>query len=296
MLEKFSGSQPLATAAVLILASEFFLVLSGLSIRQVSNTLHTAEVVFFRNLLGLLLLLPWFAHHRFNGIRTGVLRFHFMRAAVGVTAMSCLYYSWASLPMAQAALFKQTAPFFTPLIALWWLGERVTPLLKWSLLVGFLGVFVVLNPQQGMINMAAIIALVGAALGGVTKVTVRRLAKTEGPQRIVFYFSLFSALLSAVPAALHWVQPGFEEMLWLGLLATTSTLAQLFLSKGYALAPAGQLGPFTYTSIAFAALIGWWFWDETMDWNTLLGILLIVLAGLLAMQPARRPKKSLTNE
>lgn len=260
-------------------------MLSGLSIRQVSENLPTAEIVFLRNLIGLGLLLPWLIKSGLTVIETNVMRFHFMRAAVGVSAMSCLYYSWGHLPLAQAALFKQTAPFFTPLIAFLWLGERVTPLLKWSLLLGFAGVFLVLNPEQGVINFAAYLALTGAILGSLAKVTVRRLAITEHAKRIVFYFALFSSLISAGPAIYYWVTPHTEAWIWLILLAITSTLAQLFLSKGYSMAPAGQLGPFTYASIGFAALLGWIVWDELLSWHTLGGIALIIAAGLMAMKP-----------
>ncbi len=63
--------------------------------------------------------------------------------------MTCLFYSWGHLPLAQAALLKQTAPFFMPLIAFWWLGESVPKIVKLAILVGFIGVFLILNPQEG---------------------------------------------------------------------------------------------------------------------------------------------------
>jgi len=219
-----------------------------------------------------------------------VLRFHFMRAAVGVTAMTCLFYSWGHLPLAQAALLKQTAPFFMPFIALFWLGERVSKASKLAILIGFVGVYAVLNPHEGTLNFAVLVAVIGAMLGALAKVTIRRMSATEGPQRIVFYFALFSALLSAIPALLNWVQPTLQQWGWLLVLSITSTIAQLLLSKGYSYAPAGQLGPFTYGSVAFAALFGWLLWNEALEWNTWLGIALITTAGVLAM--GRKPRSN----
>lgn len=281
--------------ALLILLSELFLVSSGMVIKQISDELPTEIIVFIRNLFGLLLLMPWLLKNGRKAIRTNLLRFHFMRAAVGVTAMSCLYYSWGHLPLAQAALLKQTAPFFMPLIALYWLGENISGRAKLAILVGFVGVYVVLNPHEGSLNFAVIIAVIGAMLGALAKVTIRRMVGTESPQRIVFYFAFFSATLSALPALLVWQMPTVIQLSWLMLLASTSTVAQLLLSKGYSYAPAGQLGPFTYGSVAFAALFGWWIWQENLGWNTWVGIVLITLAGLMAMLKKRESVGTVKN-
>lgn len=274
----------LVKGAGLILLSELFMVLSGLIIRQVATDLPVEVIVFFRNLLGLMLLLPWLIRKGRRAIRTQVLRFHFMRAAVGVTAMSCLFYAWANLPLAQAALLKQTAPFFVPLIGFFWLRERISLWAKLALPLGFLGVITLLDPREGVLNLAVIVAVAGAALGALAKVTVRRMAVTEGAQRIVFYFAFFSTFIALVPALLVWQLPDVQQLLWLGALAGTATMAQLLLSKGYSYAPAGQLAPYTYGSVVFAALLGWWVWGEALGINSFAGIVLIFLAGLLAMR------------
>ena len=274
----------LLTGALLILGSELFLVLSGMVIKQISGDLPTEVIVFFRNAFGLVLLIPWFLKHGNQAIRTQLLRYHFMRAAVGVSAMSCLYYAWGHLPLAQAALLKQTSPFFVPFFAFWWLNERINRYAIYAILIGFVGVYIVLNPHGSDFNLAVLVAVLGAMLGALAKVTVRRMVLSESPQRIVFYFALFSTMLAAVPAAIVWVMPNWHQFIWLLVLSMTSTAAQLMLSKGYAYAPAGQLGPFTYGSILFATLFGWWIWDESVAIHTWLGVILIVIAGFVAMQ------------
>lgn len=264
--------------------SEAFLVASGMVIKQLSGELPTEMVVFARNLFGLMLLLPWVLRKGIGAIRTTRIHLHLLRATVGVSAMGCLFYSWGHLPLAQAALLKQTSPFFMPLIALWWLGERISWLVKASIVVGFIGVVLILNPADGALNLAVLIALCGAMLSAFAKIIIRRMSATEPARRIVFYFALFASLLSAIPALLNWVQPSAVQMAWLLLMAATSTLAQLLLSKAYGLAPAGQLGPFTYSSVAIAALCGWWLWDEALALNSWLGVLVVTLAGVMAMR------------
>jgi len=269
--------------AGLILVSEMFLILAGMTIKQVSADLPVEMIVFFRNLLGLPLFIPWLIRNGSGALKTTKLRFHLMRAGVGVTAMTCLFYSWGHLPLAQAALLKQTAPFFMPLIAFWWLGESVPKIVKLAILVGFIGVALILNPQQGVLNTGVLIALAGACLGALAKVTIRRMRDTESPQRIVFYFAFFSAIFSFIPACLSWQLITLEHFGWLALLAATSTVAQLLLSKAYGLAPAGQLAPYTYGSVAIAALFGWLIWDELLGVNIWMGIFLVTSAGMVAM-------------
>ena len=273
----------LVLGAGLILISELFLVLSGMVVKHIAEDVPVQMIVFFRNVLGLVILAPWLVSNGLSALKTSRLRLHLMRAVVGVTAMTCLFYSWGYLPLAQAALLKQTAPFFIPVIAFFWLGERIPLIVKLAILIGFAGTFLVLNPGSGQLNIAVLIALGGAALGGLAKVTIRRMRSTESAGRIVFYFAFFSAILSFGPAIMAWQSIGWQSLAWLFMVAGTSTLAQLFLSKAYGLAPAGQLGPFTYGSVAFAALMGWWLWGEVLSLSTWLGILLITGGGILAM-------------
>jgi drug/metabolite transporter (DMT)-like permease len=65
----------------------------------------------------------------------------------------------------------------------------------------------------------------------------------------------------------------------MGVLAV---MAQLCLTKGYSLAPAGQVGPFSYGNVVFAALMGWLIWGETLDGLTMVGAVLTCLAGIIA--------------
>lgn len=284
-------NQALYQGALFIILSELFLVCSGMVVKQITSDLPTEMIVFARNLFALILLMPWLLRSGISSIKTTALKLHVARAAVGVTAMMCLYYSWGHLPLAEAALIKQTAPFFIPLFALWWLGERISGTVKLAICVGFVGVFLVLNPGQGSLNVAVLIALFGAMLGALAKVIIRRMSTSEPASRIVFYFALFSTLLALPSALLNWVTPNLVELGWLLLMAITSTIAQLMLSKGYALAPAGQLGPYTYASVVFAAFFGWLLWDEVLGFASLVGLLLIFSAGLLALSARKSNSK-----
>lgn len=284
-------NNPLVAAALFVVLAESMLVGSGLIIRQVSDQLPTLMIVFMRNLMGLLIMMPMMLR-AVGQLATANIHLHLMRAIVGISAMACLYYSWSALPLGQAALLKQTAPFFVPMIAYWWLAEHVSRRVKVALAVGFCGVALILNPQQGVIEFGMLVALLGAALSALAKVTVRRMHLTEPPKRIVFYFALFGALFSALPAALNWVTPSAVELLWLLGLGATSTVAQLAMSRAYTMVPAAQLGPFTYSSVVLAALIGWWLWDESIALMTVAGMVLVFAGGMLTLNRSNRKMAS----
>ncbi len=256
-------------------------------IRQVSADLPTEVIVLMRNLLSLVWMLPWILKYGQRDLPTRRIHLHFTRALIGVTAMSCLFYSWANLPLGQAAMLKQTAPFFVPIIALWWLKEPISNRVKVAILVGFAGVSLILQPEQGVLHPAVFVGLVGAMLGALAKVTIRSMRGSESPQKIVFYFAFFGSLLAAIPAALNWVMPGTEHFVWLFGLAATSTLAQLLLTRAYGLAPAGQLGPFTYASVIFATLMGWLLWQEVVNLFTFIGIGIVCLAAVIMLRGKR---------
>jgi len=215
-------------------------------------------------------------------LRTGIGHLHLLRAIAGLGAMYCFFYAIIHLPLAQAMLLKMSAPLFIPLIALLWLGEPVPPRVRMALIVGFLGVILVLHPTSDGINGVALVALCGGALAAVAKTTVRRLGHTEPANRTVFYFALIGTLVSAVPLTWAWQPLDLNAYLWLGLVGLLATAGQLFLTHGFARAPAARMGVFSYAAVIFGAAYGWILWDEVPHLLSVAGALLIVGAGFLA--------------
>jgi len=114
---------------------------------------------------------------------------------------------------------------------------------------------------------------------------------SEPTVRVVFYFSLLAALISAVPMAWAWQTPTPAQWGLLLVVGATGTLGQLLLTRGYAVAPAGRLAPFIYFSVIFGALYGYLLWDEQLHLSFALGAVLIAIAGTSAVR-ARETKTS----
>lgn len=281
----------LQRGAACVMAGEMLLAIMGAIIKHLAPELPNAELVFLRNVLGLAVITPVMLYREgVGGLRTRHLRFHFMRAVIGVSAMYCYFFSLQKLALTEAVLLKLTAPFFIPVIALLWLRESTSRTIWLTIAVGFAGVLVILNPAAAHLQDYLFVAagLTGALLGATAKVTIRRMGVAEPSGRIVFYFAFFGSLVTAPAAMAVWQPPSTAIWLWMAALALCATLAQMLITTAYRIAPAGQIGQFTYSSVLFAALLGWVFFLEPVTESQLLGCVLIVGAGLFNLRQ-RRP-------
>jgi len=278
--------KPVQGAALLALSALLF-ALMGLGIREVSAGVNNESVVFWRNLVGVLFFLPLVLLKGISPLKTGRIKSHLWRTTFGLAAMYCFFYAIAHLPLADAMLFTYSAPVFTPLIAWLWLKEPLSKRMLLTTGIGLAGVLLVAKPSTALLQGHALIGLAASILAAFAFVSIREMSDTEPAFRIVFYFSLFSALISAIPLTWAWQPMTQSQIGWLlaiGLLATTS---QIIMSKAYSLAPPGQIGPFAYLAIVFAGLIAWLRWGEVPDLTSLIGAALIFSASLLSISSSK---------
>lgn len=277
--------------AALIVASELLFASMGAAVKAVSTGLPTEVVVFMRGLFGVLILLPLLLRRlNIEVLATKIIHLHLLRAFLGVSAMYCFFYALANLQLADGMLLKMTAPLFMPLIAAMWLFEKLQAKIWLAVGLGFVGVALVLQPE-GEFNWIALVGLAGGMFAAGAKVTVRRLGQTEPTIRIVFYFSLIVMLIAAIPLSWAWQLPSGQEWGLLFLMGLFGTLGQLLLTRGYSVAAASQVAPFTYFSVVFAALYGYLFWQETLDLGFIAGAVLIAIAGIVALRTNSKQTK-----
>lgn len=277
----------LLRGALFIVISELLLATMSAAIKVVSSELPNEMLVFFRNLFGLAVLMPFALRNGIAPLATRRLPVHLARSLAGVGAMYCFFYTIASIPLAEAILFKLTAPFFIPIIAWLWLAEGIPASAKAAVAIGFAGVAMVLQPGFREIPLAGLVGLAGALLAALAKVSIRRMSDTEPSTRIVFYFGTVATTVSAIPLLWAWQTPSWTAVAWLSVMGGSATIAQLLLTRAYALAPAGQIGPFTYVSVIFGSAYGWLFWREIPGPLVVAGSVLVVIAGVLTTRRGR---------
>ena len=273
-----------AKAAALLIAGEIVLALMAAVIKYLSAQMPSEMIVFFRNLFGLLFVIPMAARSGLGQLRTRRLGLHLLRAVSGFCAMFGFFYVVGNMPLAEATLVKLTAPIFLPLIALAWLGERIGRPTVMAIALGLAGGVVVLRPGGAAFNSAALVGLAAAAAASLAKVCIRRMADTEPSSRVVFYFAIFATLISAVPLLFRWTQPPPQAWAFVVALGLLGTLGQLLVTRAFQLSTPGEVGPYTYTSVVFASLIGWLWWGEALSFSVLLGSVLVIGAGILNLR------------
>jgi drug/metabolite transporter (DMT)-like permease len=275
-------NQPVA-GALSVLSASFTFALLGALIKVVSSSLTNEMVVFFRNFCALIFILPWLWYSRpQGGVRTTFFQLHLLRSMAGLGAMYCFFYAIAQLQLSEAFLLAATAPLFIPVIAYVWIREPVRRKVRGAIVLGFLGIVLILKPGLGMFQPVALIGLGAGILAALAMVSIRRMSTSEPAIRIVFYFTMLGTLISAVPLIWSWQIPKLEIWWLLLLIGLLAAVGQFLLTKGYSLAPAAQVGPFTYGNVVFATFLGWVFWGETLDVLTWVGAFLICVAGIIA--------------
>ena len=263
--------------------------LLGAFVRAASAMLPNEMVVFFRNALVLVFLMPLFAARRsLPAMSGGKMHLHVLRASAGLVSMYCYFYALAHMKLAEAVLLSYTSPLFIPIIAFLWLHEPLNRRIRIAVLIGFAGVLLILKPGLSIFQPVALVALSAALFASLAMVTIRRMSDTERPEIIVFYYTLLSTVISAVPLTWAWQVPGREALVILVFLGLAAMAGQLLMTKGYGLAPAAQVGPFVYCSVVFASIIGWVFWGESLDPLSVVGSLLVFIAGITAARAGVR--------
>ncbi len=273
--------QPVAGALCVLSASLTFAIL-GAVVKVVSLSLTNEMVVFFRNFCSLFFILPWIWYSRpLGGLRTSYFPLHLLRSMAGLGGMYCFFYVIARLQLSESFLLMSTAPLFIPIIAYIWIHEPVERKVRGAIVIGFIGIILILKPGTGVFQPIAFVGLGAGLTGALAMVSIRRMSSSEPTIRIVFYFTVFGTLISAIPLVWSWQSPKAEIWWLLVLMGLLAAVGQFLLTKGYSLAPAAKVGPFSYSNVVFAMVLGWVLWGESLDFLTWVGAFLICIAGII---------------
>ncbi len=205
-----------------------------------------------------------------------------LRACFGIGGLACFYYAVTRLPLAEATLIHFLNPVFTALIAARALGERVSRRVVLAMAFSLMGTLLVTRPgavfgaHPALPLDGVLAALGGAIFSAFAYATVRRLARTDHPDVIVFYFSLLATLATAPFAAVGWRAPSPTGWLVLLAIGVTTQLAQVLLTRGLAEVPAARGTTVGYIQIVFAAAWGMLLFGEALNGWTLLGAVFVL--------------------
>ncbi len=275
-------------AAGLMLASTVAFGLMAICIRLASRTEPVAEIAFFRNLFGLLALLPlllWPAMragapgaHLRGVLRTTQLRRYFIRCLIGVVSMWMGFWAIAHLPLAQAVSLAYSSPIFVTVAAVLLLGERVR-LRRWlAVIAGFIGVLVIVRPWSHAFTAASLVAVAAAVITAIVAIQIKQLSREDGSDTIVLWTYLFWVPMSLPAALWFWHPPQGMAWLWLVLSGVLGTFGQLLWTRALKLGEVSALTPISFVQLVIVTVAGWLWFDEAIDRWTMVGAGIIFAA------------------
>jgi S-adenosylmethionine uptake transporter len=272
----------------MMVGASFLFATMGVCVKFASAHYHPGEIVFYRGLVGALILGGLTRVSR-GTLRTPVPMMHVWRSAVGVVSLMLWFYAIGGLPLATAMTLNYMSSVW---MALFLIGgavmlgsSRVDGRLVAAVLVGFAGVALVLRPtiddRQLWYGLAGLLSGMLAALAYLQVTTLGRAGEPE--YRIVFYFSVGGMVAGAATMIAHGAHGhtplGLALLLAIGMLATA---AQLLMTRAYAIGRTLSNASLQYLGIAFAFVYGVLLFHDPVTASALAGMVLIVAAGLAA--------------
>lgn len=254
------------------------------------------SAVLLRNLLGTLLVLPWWLWNGRQIPPRATLRVHVKRSAVVAIMALAFFFSLTRLPLAEAIALSFIAPLIALYLAALLLGETVERKAVIGAALGLAGVVVIVGSKLGrepltqdmLVGLAAL--LLSALLYAWNLIIQRQQALIAGPGEVAFFQNglVAVALLPGAPFLLQW--PDQAALAQIATGAVLAVCALLSLTWAYARAEAQVLVPVEYTGFLWAALFGWLMFAEPVTGGTVAGTVLIVIGCWIATR--RRPEQS----
>ena len=276
-----------------MLAATFLFSVMGACVKLASARYSIAEIVMYRGGIGVLMLATMVLYQG-KSLRTLHIRDHLWRGFVGVLSLWLWFYGISKLPLATAVTLNYMSPIWMAAFlfcAGWWHAkDHVEWPLVAAILCSFVGVTLVLQPAfEARQWLGAITTLGSGMLSAAAYLQVRKLAQLGEPEfRVVFYFSCMNLAAGLAGSAVTLADPAtvtIHALDWSGagllvLMGATATLAQLAMTRAYAVGKTLVIANLQYTGIIFSSVWSMLLWGDRFDWHVWLGMAVILGSGL----------------
>lgn len=277
----------LMTAAAFVLQ-----IVDGLA-KQLSAEYSPLFIGWARYAIACMILLPFAAAlHGRHFLPTERLGSHVLRSAFLVTGMTLYFLAIARIPLATAISAYFVAPIIAVVLAVFILKERMTIRKGVSLVLGFAGAMIILQPG-GTIEPGILLALGSGFSYGIYMIASKLAAEGSGPVKTLAFQCVAGALLLTPQAVLTWSTPAWNDLVFFVGLGLFSVIGQMLLIVAFRLADTSTLAPLVYVELIGAAIIGYFAFGEIPGATTLAGAGCIVAAGLVLIE--RRQRRAMPN-
>ena len=264
--------------------------LTGMLLRILAGQYPMFEIVFLRCVIAVFMMAPLIMRIGIGSLKTKQPVMHLIRTMIGYGGILCWFYGVSQIPLTDYYALQFTMPLFTIAGAVPLLGER-SSLKTWAAVAfGFFGALVILRPGLIDVSLGALGALTAALCFASINIMIKIMARKDDPAVIVVYANFLMIPMALIPAMFDWVTPAWEDIPALVGNGILGILAQYSLTRAVALADARVVQPFDFARVPFAALIGWFVFNEVSDFWTWVGAVMIFAAAyyVLAHESQRK--------
>jgi S-adenosylmethionine uptake transporter len=262
-----------------------------IAVRLLSTHIPTIELVFFRNIIGLTIVLSIISWKGFGFVKTDRITAHFQRNVLNFVGMWLWFAGLSMLPLAKAVALHFTIPLMAVPLAVLFLSERPGAMRLLCTVLGFGGVLIILRPGAVPIGWAALLVLGSALCYAGVGIFTRALGRTDAPATTTFYYQSMLSVFALVPSLFVWVTPSVADLPALLLLAVSGTAAPYCMVRGMVHAEVTIIGPIEYLRLPITATLAWIIFAEATDGWTWAGAAVIILAAYYMARHEHRVAK-----
>ncbi|GKX65363.1 DMT family transporter [Inconstantimicrobium mannanitabidum] len=265
----------------------FFIIMSSFGFAmmsafvKLSGELPSFQKTFFRNAVSLVIAFFLIVNHKgsFLGKKENQ-KTLILRSTFGTLGILFNFYSIDKLILSDANMLNKLSPFFVIIFSWMFLHERINLKQILSIIVAFIGVLFIVKPTFNSDVFPFVIGILGGITAAAAYTCVRALSGKENPDTIVFYFSLFSSVVT-FPLMLFYYEPmQLIQLAYLILAGVFASLGQFGITFAYKYAPAKEISIFDYSNIIFSALISLCLFGILPDYLSIIGYVVIFIASL----------------
>ncbi len=279
----------------MVAATAALAVMHGI-VRYLSRDLDVYTITFFRNLFGLLVVMPLVLRNGLGSLRTTRFDLHALRGITGIGAMLMWFSALAKVEIATATALSFTAALFATLAAVLFLKERIRLRRLGAIVIGFIGVLVVLRPTTQSVNYSALLVLGSTMFWGFNVVVVKTLSKTDRSASIVAWSAILLSLLSFPLLLRFGTLPNSDQLVLLLFIGAFATIGHMCLTTALSMADSTAVMSLDFLRLIWSVMIGVWFFADRIDIWTLVGAVIIFSSGIYIVFRESRATNPATTE
>lgn len=259
--------------------------------RAVSFELDTFEIMLFRSLIGIVIVLVVGGYAgTLSQVRTNRIGAHAVRNLAHFGGQNLWFLSLGLIPLAQVFALEFTGPLWVMLLTPLMLGERLTRTNIIAGLIGFVGILIVTRPSPESLNIGVGAAALAAVFFAVTAILTRKLTRDQSITCIMVYLTCMQAVFGLICAGydMDIALPSSATLPWLLLIGAAGLCAHFCLTTALGLAPATIVMPIDFVRLPVIAVVGVILYSEALEWPVFLGAVLIFAANYLNIWKAAK--------